>query len=212
MGVAAHASATMPDLTRRRPADCSDPRLDRRRLLTLGSGAALALLAGCSGNGGGDGGGGYGGGGGGTDGGDGGTDGGDDGTTGTFRLLISDQPVAIDEFDALEVTLDRARIFRAGADTDDGADEDAQTDTTTEAADDETDQETGTQTTTGIADSEEDDDDSEDDAGDRGFEILDLGGRTVDLTEVVGDRAVSVFEGGLPAGEYTKVELETSAG
>lgn len=45
-----------------------------------------------------------------------------DGSTGTFRLLISDQPNAIDDFSELNVTFGAARLYRgegAGHDTDD---------------------------------------------------------------------------------------------
>lgn len=45
----------------------------------------------------------------------------DDGSTagGTFRLWISDQPVAIEDFASLDVTLSAARVWRA--DEDDGS-------------------------------------------------------------------------------------------
>ena len=39
---------------------------------------------------------------------------GDDTGTGEFRLLISDQPTVIDDFDSLDVTISSARVFRAG--------------------------------------------------------------------------------------------------
>lgn len=113
--------------------------------------------------------------------------------SGTFRLLISDQPVAIDEFDSLDVSLDRARIFRAGGDDgDDGSP------TGNETAD-------GNATATATAES--DDGDVEDGDDQPGFSVVDLDGVTVDLTRVVGDRAITVFDGELEAGRYTKIEL-----
>ena len=97
----------------------------RRGFLAVGASVGATLLAGCSGETGlGD------------------PDG--DGTTrnqadeadsdsGTFRLLISDQPVAIDDFEELNVSFDRARIFRGEGDDDDEEGEaDAQSPTTTE--------------------------------------------------------------------------------
>jgi hypothetical protein len=80
--------------------------LRRRRFLATAGATALALTAGCAGGSGTDTpvAAGYGGAG--------------PGTTaptsriGSSRPLISDQPTAIGDFDSLEVTLDRARIFR----------------------------------------------------------------------------------------------------
>ncbi|MEF8828177.1 MAG: DUF4382 domain-containing protein, partial [Haloarcula sp.] len=42
---------------------------------------------------------------------------------------------------------------------------------------------------------------------DGGFVVHDLDGATVDLTEVVGDKAISVLDGELEAGQYSKIEL-----
>lgn len=200
----------------------------RRRFVALGAGASAALLAGCSGatdSGGttadGDG-----------SGGDSATESGSDGSTdtGSFRLLVSDQPADIGDFEELNVTLDHARIFRGEGDdegTDDGeTEDDAGTASATETATAEstateatttaesTDEETETGTEGGDdadGDEEDEDDDGEDeedeDGGENGFSEIDLDGRTVDLTEVVGDKAVSVFDGKLPAGRYAKVEL-----
>ena len=126
----------------------------------------------------------------------------DDGeTAGTFRLLISDQPVAIDEFDSLEVSLDRARIFRGGSEDEDGtttatATSDGNETATATATPDGN--ETATTTSTAIPD---------DDAEQGGFSVVGLDGATVDLTRVIGDDAITVFDGELPAGRYTKIEL-----
>lgn len=53
-------------------------------------------------------------------------------------------------------------------------------------------------------------DDSNPDEQDRGYYHLDLDGETVDLTEVIGDAAISVFEGTLSAGTYNKIELHVA--
>lgn len=155
--------------------------LGRRRFLAVGAGIGAALLAGCSA---GD-----------LDAGDPTTSGTADaeGSVGTFRLLISDQPVAIDEFDSLDVSFDRARVFR-------GAGDDEATATTTTTG---TSTETAASTGTELAG----DEDPEDGADQEGFTVLDLDGATVDLTQVVGDKAMGVFEGELPAGRYRKIEL-----
>lgn len=200
----------------------------RRRFLALAGSAGAVALAGCSGDGGSDD----------TDGSGGGngdatvSDGDGESATdsqavGTFRLLVSDQPVAIDEFDSLEVSFDRARVFRSGEDeNDESTDEETQIGTTTATAtgtpaDNETTATatatvTPTETAEDDADGgdEEEDEDREaegedgeggEDAG--GFSVIDLDGATVDLTQVLGKKALGVFEGGLPAGRYTKIEL-----
>ncbi|GGO02452.1 MULTISPECIES: DUF4382 domain-containing protein [Haloarcula] len=129
-------------------------------------------------------------------------------TTGTFRLLISDRPADIGDFDSLDVTFDRARVFRAKADETetavseteetDGEETEPETEEPDEAADDEADsgEETG---------GDETDADAGD--GDGGFEVFDLDSPTVDLTEVVGEKAIGVLDGELEAGRYSKVEL-----
>jgi len=219
----------------RRPQSGHGP-LRRRRFLIAGTAVSTTILAGCSGQTGSD------------------TDGTgptpetttDDGTTprtdtttdgpaskdaGTFRLLISDRPAAIDDFDSLTVTFDRARVFRKGdqqpeeeAETDDEAgadetdeadeaesedegdgteteDEADETEAEVEADETETEGETTTETSDGTAGDESDE---------SGFFVLDLDGATVDLTQVVGDRAMGVFEDDLPAGQYSKIELYAS--
>ena len=106
-----------------------------------------------------------------------------------FRLLISDLPADIGDFDSLNVSFDSARIFDGGEESDmDGADEEA---------DDEP------------ADSNAASGDGVDRR--RGFYILDLDDATVDLTQVVGDKAIGVFEGELSEGQYNKIELYVSA-
>ncbi|GAB3419530.1 hypothetical protein GCM10027435_21000 [Haloparvum alkalitolerans] len=209
----------------------------RRRFVALGAGASATLLAGCSGATDSDGT---------TADGDGTGDGsttesGSDGSTtvGSFRLLVSDQPADIGDFEELNVTLDHARVFRGEGDdegddeetedeseTEDGAESGTETaestETTTETATAEattteatteaesTDEDAADETEDDDEDADEEEDESEEDEnddGENGFSEIDLDGRTVDLTEVVGDKAVSVFDGELPAGRYTKVEL-----
>lgn len=121
-----------------------------------------------------------------------------DGSTasGSFRLLISDQPVAIEAFDSLNVTLSAARVFRAGEDEEitpsvvNGTEEES----TTSSSDNTTDEDTESF----------EDDESED------FVEFDLDSVTVDLTQVKGDRAVSVLEVELNEGRYSGIELRVA--
>jgi hypothetical protein len=180
--------------------------VDRRHVLGVGAGVGVTLLAGCTG---------------GTDSGTSGDDGtGDEGSTaGTFRLLISDQPVAIGDFDSLNVSFDRARIFRGEADDEDGeATNESETEETNETETNETDETNETQTNetetddseTDEVDDESDDEEESESDDDGGFSVINLDGATVDLTEVVGDKAIGVFEGELEAGRYSKIELYAS--
>ncbi|MFW6384459.1 MAG: DUF4382 domain-containing protein [Halodesulfurarchaeum sp.] len=164
----------------------AETTLPRRRVLALGAGVGATLLAGCTG---------------------GGSD--DDTETGEFRLLISDQPAAIGDFDSLDVSFSEARVFPAGG-------EETATSTTTANETTTTGNETTTTAnetttagneTTAIETDGEDEEEEEEDADGDGFTTLDLSGKTVDLTRVVGEDATPVFEGELEAGEYTKVEL-----
>jgi hypothetical protein len=123
---------------------------------------------------------------------------------GNFRLLISDQPVAIDEFDSLVVTLDRARVFRTEGD--DGTATPTGNATATPTPDGNgtaTSTATPTETPTPDGDGQA----GGEDGDQRGFSIVDLDGAAVDLTRVVGDKAITVFDGDLPTGRYTKIEL-----
>jgi hypothetical protein len=113
------------------------------------------------------------------------------GGTGTFNLMISDQPAAIGSFDSLDVTFSAARVFRA---TDDE-------DLTPRVVNETTNEST--------APSDADTDEPEGDGSEQAVEF-DLGGVSVDLTKVKGDRAVSVLEGQLEAGEYSGIELRVS--
>jgi hypothetical protein len=111
--------------------------------------------------------------------------------------LISDQPVAIDEFDSLEVTLSAARVFRADEDEEltPGVVNGTTNESTAPSSDNTT--EDGT------------DGDADDES--RGFVEFDLEGASVDLTQVKGDRAVSVLEGELDAGRYSGIELRVAS-
>jgi hypothetical protein len=136
-------------------------QLRRRRFVATTAGLGTVLLAGCSGDG---------------------TE--QAGGTGEFRLLISDQPAAIDDFDRLTVTLSSARVFRADAD-------DEHTSAVVNG------------TVDGAAGTEDADGD--------GFVEFDIDNETVDLTEVKGDRAISVLEGELDAGRYSGIELRVAS-
>jgi hypothetical protein len=184
--------------------------MNRRTFVTAAAGTGSALLAGCSGGGGGGGGSGDGGGSGGTGDGtdtDGGGGGGSGGGSGIFRLLISDQPAAIEDFESLDVTLSSARVFRAGEDetitpsaittTVTATPEPTDTDETTTATAEPTDTETTAPGT--------------DDVDASGFVEFDLDDVTVDLTGVIGDRAISVLEGELEEGRYAGIELRVAA-
>jgi hypothetical protein len=171
----------------------------RRSFVATAAGLGTAALAGCSGGDGGrsdgeD-----------TDTGSGGSDGDDTDTDtdtgsggggsalGAFRLLVSDQPAAIGDFDSLSVTLSTARVFRADED-----------ETITPAA------VNATATATAASATETETEDQDDEGGSRGAVEFDLDGVTVDLTQVVGDRAVSVLEGELEAGRYSGIELRVA--
>ena len=201
----------------------------RRHILAVSAGTGALMLAGCSAD---------------TTGADPDGDGSSsDGTdsggsaAGTFRLLISDQPVAIDDFDELNVSLDRARIFSESAEDGDGeedeadASEDGESDPDEDEGDEPGDEANETEADGGENDSDDSDEDDgtadeenetegdpedeadgpeDDGAADddqRGFQVIDLDNATVDLTQVVGDKAIGVFEGELEEGRYTKIEL-----
>ncbi|WP_338739929.1 DUF4382 domain-containing protein [Haloplanus salilacus] len=162
----------------------------RRSFVATAAGLGTAALAGCSGGDDGESDGDGTDGGSGGSGGDGTDAGGGGSAVGTFRLLVSDQPAAIGDFDSLSVTLSSARVFRTEAD-----------ETVTPAAVNAT----TTATSTPVTETETEAD--EDDGEGRGFVEFDLDGVTVDLTQVVGDRAVSVLESELEAGRYSGIEL-----
>jgi len=198
-------------------------------------GAGAALLAGCtSGGGAGEEG----------DDGAGGTDSGGVDTTetsdasvsgGRFRLLISDRPAAIGDFESLTVSFSHARVFG------DVATETATaTGTATTAANetgggavqpesddgDEDDPGNGNGNGRGNGDGGDGGDGDEDsrdtaatddrdageagDDGEGGFTRFDLSGASVDLTKVVGDRAMPVLDETLAPGRYTKIELHAA--
>lgn len=141
----------------------------RRKFLAVGGALATALVAGCTGG---------------------------DTTEpmGAFRLYISDQPVAINEFDSLVVTIDGARIFRC----------EAESDTTTEATTEATTDGDATETTT------TEETTTETEAGQEGFVEIDVDDETVDLTTVTGEKALGVFEGEVPTGRYSTIHLSVS--
>lgn len=163
-----------------------------------------------------------------------------------FRLLISDMPADIGDFDRLDVTFDSARIFDGGED--DGDEGDAQavddsdenpdgsgTDETPDGDDgddnpdgDDTDEnpdgDDGNDNPGGDEGDDNPDGNTDEDSTESntspegnetverrdGFYVLDINDATVDLTQVIGDRAMSVFEGELSEGSYQKIELHVS--
>lgn len=151
---------------------------------------------------------------------------------GRFRLLISDQPAAIGDFSELNVTFEKARIFRAEQDDgrddqDDGSvapeneSEIEQTDDEVAAhdleADDEGDDDADDESEGADAEELEEDDqgeadnqpeaeENEDDA-DRGFVEIDLDGERADLTGLVGDRSTQIAELPLESGRYSSIHL-----
>lgn len=99
-----------------------------------------------------------------------------------FRLLISDDPADIGDFDSLEVTLESARVFPGDPESSD------------------------TQSSTNTTPNDQNDSDDRQ----RGFFKLDLDEPTVDLTDVIGDVAMPVFEGSLEPGHYRRVDLSVA--
>lgn len=146
----------------------------------------------------------------------------DAGELGTFRLLISDMPADIGDFDSLDVWFSSARVFRGDgeeedADEDEGADDDEETndedgeeETDSEDAED-GEEETDAEDTEDDEDSEEDDEAEDEEGEDEdepgGFVEFELDDAKVDLTEVVGERAMPVLEDELEAGTYSGVHL-----
>ncbi|MFB6173586.1 MAG: DUF4382 domain-containing protein, partial [Halobacteriales archaeon] len=168
----------------------------------------------------------------GSGGGGGGSGGDGDADAGSFSLLISDQPAAIGDFDSLNVSFEKARVFRGEGEgesegsEESGANETAeggtaterpgtatpteQPETETEEAEQETEGD-GQETETEQEGEKEPEEQKEQEGGEeREFSEIPLDGATVDLTQVVGDKAVSVFDGELEAGTYTKIELHAS--
>ena len=130
---------------------------------------------------------------------------------GEFRLLISDQPADIGDFERLDVSFSDARVFPAGA-------EETTTQTTTQnqtatTTQNQTTTTSQTETTTApeTTDGEAEEEPEEAENAEDGYSTIDLEGKTVDLTQVIGEDATPVFEGELEAGEYAKVELNVAA-
>ena len=150
--------------------------------------------------------------------------------TGNFRLLVTDLPADIGDFERLDVSFDSARVFDGEEDSSDDSPDDAPDDNPDDVPDDESDDapdDNPDDTPDDNPDDAPDDDGDSDDSGgaddgdsdagadgpaqrERGFYILDLDGATVDLTQVVGDRAMPVFDGELSPGTYNKIELHVS--
>lgn len=190
-----------------RSTDASPDGFRRREFVALGAGASATLLAGCAGDGSLP-----------SSGGSDGSDGSDDSDgsetlTGGFRLLISDAPADIGDFDRLDVTLDRARVFESEDGDDEGEDGDGESDDDDERNATDTDDGDGSTNETADDDTagEDIDEDHSEDEEERGFTVVELDAATVDLTRVIEDDAIAVFDGEIPAGSYEKIELEVSA-
>jgi hypothetical protein len=166
--------------------------MHRRSVLAAGGAAGAALIAGCTGGG--------------------ETEPATDDKnveSGMFRLLVTDLPADIGDFDSLEVTLDEARVFPGEEEEEEEDDEEDDEDgenggeETAETDDENSDEDVEN----GEEDEEEADDEESEEDDDQDFFYIDLDSATVDLTQVVGDKAMAVFEGELDAGKYSKVEL-----
>jgi hypothetical protein len=117
--------------------------------------------------------------------------------TGTFVLLISDTEANIEDFESVNVTFSSARIFKTGyEDTNETGDANETGDTNDSGPGDNN---SGVQHL------------AEEENGSSGFETVDLNGVTVDLTTVVGEKAVPIVELELEAGKYTKIELSVES-
>lgn len=178
--------------------DRSSRPLRRRSILAGGAGIGAALVAGC------------------TAAGDEllGDVGGDDSAerrTGSFRLLVSDQPNAIGDFSELNVTFDHARVIRIPDETDDGTSAEGAENATTEAVANATTAEhasvgdvpanaTSAENATAAAANAE-----------RGVVKIDLEGETADLTELIGEKATEIADVPLAAGRYASIHLEVAS-
>ena len=180
---------TDPSTTETESKPPADRGVRRREVVATGVGIGAALIAGCTGEA--------------ED--PSSTDAGDAvASSGRFRLLVSDAPADIDDFEELVVTLDGARLFHADEET-----ESNETDEEMEA--NETDEETETNETD---DEEMEANETDDDAAadtQAGFTTVEIDDATVDLTQVIGADAVSVFDGDLAEGRYAKLELNVAA-
>ena len=190
---------TDPSTTETESKPPADRGVRRREVVATGVGIGAALIAGCTGEA--------------ED--PSSTDAGDAvASSGRFRLLVSDAPADIDDFEELVVTLDGARLFHADEET-----ETNETDEEMEA--NETDEETETNETDDeemeaneTDDEEMETNETDDDAAadtQAGFTTVEIDDATVDLTQVIGADAVSVFDGDLAEGRYAKLELNVAA-
>ena len=182
---------TDPSTTETESKPPADRGVRRREVVATGVGIGAALIAGCTGEA--------------ED--PSSTDAGDAvASSGRFRLLVSDAPADIDDFEELVVTLDGARLFHADEETEtnETTDEEIEANETTdeEMEANETDEEE--------TESNETDDDAATDTQ-AGFTTVEIDDATVDLTQVIGADAVSVFDGDLAEGRYAKLELNVAA-
>ena len=181
---------TDPSTTETESKPPADRGVRRREVVATGVGIGAALIAGCTGEA--------------ED--PSSTDAGDAvASSGRFRLLVSDAPADIDDFEELVVTLDGARLFHADEETESNETDDEEMEAN------ETDEETETNETD---DEEMEANETDDDAAadtQAGFTTVEIDDATVDLTQVIGADAVSVFDGDLAEGRYAKLELNVAA-
>jgi len=190
---------TDPSTTETESKPPADRGVRRREVVATGVGIGAALIAGCTGE---------------TED-PSSTDAGDAvASSGRFRLLVSDAPADIDDFEELVVTLDGARLFHADEETESNETDDEEMEAN------ETDEETETNETddeemeANETDEETETNETDDDAAadtQAGFTTVEIDDATVDLTQVIGADAVSVFDGDLAEGRYAKLELNVAA-
>lgn len=145
-----------------------------------------------------------------------------EGATGTIAFYVSDQPAAIEDFEHLNVTIEKVGLHKAGADeepTEDAEEEENETTTTTTTATtDSTANETdGNETTTTTTATTEEDDGDEGDAseeddkdGSGDWVTYEVDNRTVDLTELKGANATRLANLTAPDGTYDTVFVYVS--
>ncbi|MFB6104674.1 MAG: DUF4382 domain-containing protein [Halobacteriaceae archaeon] len=159
-----------------------------------------------------------------------GAPGGSSGDTGTVNFYISDERNAIDDFEHLNVTIDKVGFKLVDGEGDDNESEDNETtttedtttvNTTTATTDNETTTTAGTETTTTTAagtttaEPEEDgeaneSEEAEDKEEAEGWVVRDVNNVTIDLTEYQGANATLLSDFDVPNGTYTNVFVYVS--
>jgi len=137
--------------------------------------------------------------------------------TGTVNFYISDERNAIDDFEHLNVTIEKVGFKQADSDDemDDNETEDDETTTTvdnetTTTADNETTTTVDNETTTAETEDDGDDADESEDEESDGWTVREVDNVTIDLTEYQGENATLLSEFDIPNGTYTNVYVEVS--